>query len=119
MATDIWGKSCCGSFTEKSKNNPTKKWPRYLGCYGIGARILYSRMKAGVDRWPENMTRLSTGPLTGTGVLATRYMVVAKSPLTGGLGDANPAAISVRYLKFSGFDAVFSPGISQTGLFTD
>ena len=41
----------------------------FLGCYGVGARILYSRMKPGVDPLgPENMLGFVTGPLTGTGV---------------------------------------------------
>ena len=52
----------------------------FLGCYGIGARILYSRMKPGVDPLgPENMLGFVTGPLTGTGVpTGSRYMVVGQ-----------------------------------------
>jgi aldehyde:ferredoxin oxidoreductase len=102
--------------TGEIKEEPTdeKMAKEYLGCYGIGARILYSRMKAGVDPLgPENMLGFVTGPLTGTGVpTATRYMVVAKSPLTGGWGDANSGGYFGSYLKFSGFDAVFFTGIS-------
>ena len=47
----------------------------FIGGYGIGARILYSRQKAGVDPLgPENTLGLITGPLTGTGVpTGTRY----------------------------------------------
>jgi len=58
----------------------------YIGGYGIGARILYSRQKAGVDPMgPENTLGFVTGPLTGSGVpTGSRFMVVAKSPLTGG-----------------------------------
>lgn len=63
----------------------------FIGCYGIGARILYSRQKPGADPiGPDNMLGFVSGPLTGTPVpTGTRYMVVAKSPLTGGWGDAN------------------------------
>jgi aldehyde:ferredoxin oxidoreductase len=39
-------------------------------------------------------------------------MVVGKSPLTGGWGDANSGGYFGSYLKFSGFDAVFFTGIS-------
>ena len=37
--------------TGEIKEEPTdeKMAKEYLGCYGLGARILYSRMKAGVD----------------------------------------------------------------------
>jgi aldehyde:ferredoxin oxidoreductase len=86
----------------------------YIGCYGIGARILYTRQKAGVAPLsPENILGLITGPLTGTLVpMGARYMVVAKSPLTGGWGEANSGGYFGPYLKFAGFDGVFFMGIS-------
>ena len=86
----------------------------FIGGYGIGARILYSRQKAGVDPLgPENTLGMITGPITGTPIpAAARYTAVAKSPLTGGWGDANSGGYFGPYLKFSGFDAVFFTGIS-------
>ena len=86
----------------------------FIGGYGIGARILYSRQKAGVDPLgPENTLGMISGPLTGTLVpTGARYAVVAKSPLTGGWGDANSGGDFGPYLKFAGFDAVFFTGIS-------
>jgi aldehyde:ferredoxin oxidoreductase len=86
----------------------------YIGGYGIGARILYSRQKAGVDPLgPENTLGLITGPLTGTPTpTGARYTAVAKSPLTGGWGEANSGGYFGPYLKFAGFDAVFFTGIS-------
>ncbi len=39
----------------------------YIGGYGVGARILYSRQRGGVDPLgPENILGVMTGPLTGT-----------------------------------------------------
>ena len=39
----------------------------YIGGYGIGSRIIYSRQKAGVDPLgPDNMLGFLTGPFTGT-----------------------------------------------------
>ena len=86
----------------------------FIGGYGIGSRILYSRQKASVDPLgPENTLGLITGPLTGTPVpTGARYTAVAKSPLTGGWGDANSGGEFGPYLKFAGFDAVFFTGIS-------
>ena len=86
----------------------------FIGGYGIGARILYSRQKAGVaPLGPENILGFITGPLTGTPIPSgARYLVVAKSPLTGGWGDANSGGEFGPYLKFAGFDAVFFTGIS-------
>jgi aldehyde:ferredoxin oxidoreductase len=87
----------------------------FIGGYGIGVRILYSRQKAGVDPLgPENTLGLITGPFTGTVVpMGVRYTAVAKSPLTGGWGDANSGGYFGPYLKFAGFDAVFFTGISS------
>jgi len=86
----------------------------FLGGYGLGARTLYSRQKAVADPLgPENTLGLISGPFTGTPVpTGARYQTVAKSPLTGGWGDANSGGDFGPYLKFSGFDAVFFTGIS-------
>jgi aldehyde:ferredoxin oxidoreductase len=58
----------------------------FIGGYGIGARILYSRQKVGVaPLGPENTLGMITGPLTGTlEPTASRFAVVGKSPRTGG-----------------------------------
>jgi aldehyde:ferredoxin oxidoreductase len=86
----------------------------FLGGYGIGARVLYSRQKPGVDALgPENTLGMVAGLLTGTPVpTGARYQVVGKSPLTGGWGDANSGGQFGPYLKFAGFDGVFFTGIS-------
>ena len=86
----------------------------FIGGYGLAARIMYSRQKAGADPLgPDNTLGLVSGPLTGTPVpTAARYTVVGKSPLTGGWGDANSGGDFGPYLKFAGFDAVFFNGIS-------
>ena len=86
----------------------------FIGGYGIGARILYSRQKGGVDPLgPENTLGLISGPLTGTLIpTGTRFAAVAKSPLTGGWGDANSGGEFGPYLKFAGVDGVFFTGIS-------
>lgn len=87
----------------------------YLGGYGLGARVLYERMKPGVDALgPDNMLGIVTGPLTGTPTpTGARYVAVAKSPLTGGWGDANSGGKFGPALKFAGYDAVFFSGISE------
>ncbi|MEE8419365.1 MAG: aldehyde ferredoxin oxidoreductase family protein [Dehalococcoidales bacterium] len=86
----------------------------YIGGPGIGARILYDRMKGGVDPLgPDNIIGFVTGPLTGTPAnTGARYTVVCKSPLTGSWADANSGGIFGPTLKFAGYDAVFCTGIS-------
>ena len=86
-----------------------KLYRDFLGGYGLGARILYSRQPGGVDPLgPKNHLGFVTGPLTGIrGLLGSRFTVVGKSPLTGCWGDANAGGYFGPHLKFSGYDAVF------------
>ena len=86
----------------------------FIGCYGIGARILYSRQKGGVDPLgPDNTLGLITGPLTGTpAITGCRFAVVGKSPLTGGWGDSNCGGDFGPNLKFTGYDGIFITGVS-------
>ena len=87
----------------------------FIGGYGLGARIIYSRQKPGVDPLgPDNTVGFMTSPLTGTpAVASSRYTVVGKSPLTGGWGDANSGGYFGPYLKFAGYDGVFVTGVSE------
>ncbi len=91
----------------------------YIGGYGIGARILYSRQPGGVDPLgPEAYLGFVTGPLTGTpATFGARFGVVGKSPLTGGWGDANSGGHFGPYLKFAGYDAVFLSGVSPAPVY--
>ena len=101
-----------GQIKEEPLDEKTRR--DYIGGYGVGARILYSRQKAGVDPLgPDNTLGLVAGPFTGTPVpTGARHAAVAKSPLTGGWGDANSGGDFGPYLRFSGYDAVFFTGIS-------
>ncbi len=87
----------------------------FIGGYGIGARIIFSRQKAGVDPLgPDNILGMLTGPLTGTNAISgTRFTVVGKSPLTGCWSDANSGGYFGAYLKFSGYDGILFTGISE------
>jgi aldehyde:ferredoxin oxidoreductase len=88
---------------------------KYLGGYGLGAQILYDRQEPGVDPLgPAAALGFVTGLATGTDCVGgSRYVVVGKSPLTGGWGDANSGGDFGPHLKFSGYDAVFFTGIAD------
>ena len=46
----------------------------YIGGYGLGARILFSRMKKGIDPLgPENILGFVTGPFSGTPALGGSF----------------------------------------------
>lgn len=86
----------------------------YIGGYGIGARMLFTHQKSRVNPLgPENILGFVTGPLTGVpGVFGTRFMTVAKSPLTGTWGDANCGGEFGPFLKFAGYDGLFFTGVA-------
>jgi len=86
----------------------------YLGGFGLGAYYLYQRQPAGVDPLgPDNTLGFFTGLLTGTGGITTnRYIVVAKSPKTGGWGDANSGGTFGPAMKTAGFDGILFTGVS-------
>ena len=84
----------------------------FIGGYGFGARMLYSKMKAGVDPLgPENILGVGTGVFAGTPMFSgSRYTVFAKSPLTGGWGDANSGGQFGPHLRFAGYDMLYFTG---------
>ena len=88
----------------------------FIGGHGLGASVLFERQKKGADPLgPENILGFTTGPLTGTPVpTGSRYMVVCKSPLTGGWADANSGGYFGSELKAAGWDAIFVSGIASS-----
>jgi aldehyde:ferredoxin oxidoreductase len=85
---------------------------KYLSGYGLGAAVIMERQTPGVDPLsPESYLGICSGLLTGTGArFSGRFMVVGKSPLTGGWGDANSGGYLSLEIKRCGFDAVFFTG---------
>lgn len=91
----------------------------FIGGYGLGARLIYSRQKAGVDPLgPENILGVLTGPCSGTPAIAgSRFMAVGKSPLTGTWGDSDCGGYFGPELKFAGFDGIFFSGVSENPVY--
>jgi len=94
---------------------PDHVYEQYLSGMGLAACILYDRIPAGADPLgPENIIGFVSGLLTGTGSLfAGRWMVVGKSPLTGGWGEANCGGSFSPAIKRCGYDGIFFTGISE------
>jgi len=87
---------------------------RYLGGYGIGARMLWDRVPAGIDPLgPDNMLGMFAGLLTGTPLFGQRWQVVCKSPLTGGWGDANCGGDFGGMMKLAGWDGLMFFGKAE------
>lgn len=118
MAKGFMGKILFADLSKKELNDePLDEGMarQFMGGYGLGAKILFDRQKKGIDPLsPESMLGFVTGMLTGTpAISASRYVVVGKSPLTGGWGDANSGGYFGPHLKFAGYDALFFTGVSE------
>ncbi len=85
---------------------------RYLGGRGLGARILMDEVPEGCDPLgPENRLVLAMGPLAGTFAPGSgRYVVMAKSPATGGFGEAYTGGFVAHELKYAGYDGIVVQG---------
>ncbi|MGI8553476.1 MAG: aldehyde ferredoxin oxidoreductase family protein [Dehalococcoidia bacterium] len=97
---------------------PDEFYRKYIGGYGIGARLLLDRVPAGADPLgPENMLGFFPGLMTGTPLFGQRYQVVTKSPLTGGWGDANCGGNVGPYMKHAGWDGIMFFGQAATPVY--
>lgn len=111
MANGYWGRVLfvdlsAGSLEVKTLADETYR--QYLGGYGLAARILYEHIPPAADPLgPDNMVAFMPGLLTGSGApFSGRFMVAAKSPLTGGWGDANGGGKFGPALRAAGYDMV-------------
>src|SRR5689334_19296252 len=91
----------------------------WLGGTGLGARILYDEVPAGVE-WddPENRLIIAAGPLAGTKVHgAGTYSAVTRGPMTNLLGATQANGFFGAYLKQNGYDAIILQGRASRWLY--
>ena len=115
MAGGYMGKYCIVDLTKgttEEVNLDETFYKKYLSGYGLGVAVITEHQKPGVDPLSEeSFLGFCSGLATGTGALFSgRFMVVGKSPLTGGWGDANAGGYFSQELKRVGYDAVFFTG---------
>ncbi|MCG8338404.1 MAG: aldehyde ferredoxin oxidoreductase family protein [Proteobacteria bacterium] len=118
MAGGFMGKYCVIDLTKQKAETIELEedfYKKYLSGYGLGAAIITEKQPAGIDPLsPEAHLGFCSGLLTGTNTsFSGRFMIVGKSPLTGGWGDANAGGFLSREIKRAGYDAVFFKGISK------
>jgi len=107
-----------GARTVEPESLPEEMYRRYLGGYGLGARLLFDRIPRGADPLgPDNVLGFMPGILTGTPLFGIRYQAVGKSPKTGGWGDANSGGDFGPVLKHSGWDGVLFSGVAYKPLY--
>jgi len=94
---------------------PEEVFRQFLGGHGLGAWYIYREQHRYADPLGEEaVLGILPGLLTGTPVpFSGRFMVVGKSPLTGGWGDANSGGHFSPEIKRCGYDGVFFKGKSE------
>jgi len=92
---------------------------RYIGGEGFVAYYLLKELEAGINPLgPENKLIFACGPLTGLAIPGTgRNSVGAKSPLTGGFGEAEVGGHWGAELKHAGFDAIIVEGKAKNPVY--
>lgn len=90
-------------------------YEKILSGVGLGVWWCYRNIPAGADPLgPENVIGITSGMLTDTGSCITgRWVVVAKSPSTGGIGEANCGGTFAPGIKACGYDSIFFTGKSE------
>jgi len=103
-----------------SVESPCENFYRmYLGGEGFVAYYLLREVKQGIDPLgPGNKLIFAAGPLTGAPIPGCgRNSVGAKSPLTGGFGEAEVGGMWGAELKKAGFDAVIVEGRASSPVY--
>jgi aldehyde:ferredoxin oxidoreductase len=93
---------------------PEEFYRNYVGGSAMGLYYLLKDTPAGADPFgPENTLTLALSAVTGAPIAGqSRCTAVAKSPLTGGVGDSQAGGFWPAELKFAGFDAIVIRGQS-------
>jgi aldehyde:ferredoxin oxidoreductase len=90
-------------------------YKKYVGGSALGMYYVLKHTPTGCDPLgPENTLVLALSVLTGTAISGqSRLTCVAKSPLTGAIGDSQSGGFFPAEMKFSGFDALVVHGRSE------
>ena len=104
--------------TESSKQVPLDQavLTAFLGGIGLGTYLLYKNCPPGIDPFSsENPLIFVTSPLAGSRMTtSSKFAVLAKSPLTGFIGDSLSSSFIATELKKTGFDALVIKGRSKS-----
>lgn len=87
-------------------------WRTYIGGGLLGTKLVFDHVPAGADPLgPDNILAFVSSVVAGTPAPAmARFSTIARSPLTGGVGETRTEGPFGAALKCSGFDAVVFHG---------
>lgn len=92
---------------------------KYMGGVGIGAKILYEETSFDTDPLgPDNVLIACTGPFSGTIVPSSgRHHIMARSPLTGILGESDVGGSWGFHFKKAGYDGLLIKGKANSPVY--
>lgn len=88
---------------------------KFIGSRGLGVKTLIDEVDPKLDPLSEeNKIIVATGPLTAAPMpTSSRYMVITKSPLTGGIAIANSGGYWGAQFKNAGYDMLIIEGKAE------
>ncbi|MHA1928127.1 MAG: aldehyde ferredoxin oxidoreductase family protein [Candidatus Thorarchaeota archaeon] len=119
MTSKCWnGKILCVDLAAKSTREekiPASIYESFIGGKGLGAYLLYSKTRKGIDPLgSENILLFMSGPLQGLPAPNVgRWSLITKSPLTGLFIDTHCGGAIGREIKKAGYDVICVEGKSQ------
>ncbi len=118
MPNGYWGRVLFVNLSTgeiRAETLPEETYRHSLGGYGLGVHILLEHMPPGAHPLgPDNMLGFLPGLLTGSGApFSGRFMVVGRSPLTLGWGEANGGGNFGPGVRAAGYDGIFVSGQAE------
>ena len=94
---------------------------KFLGGAGYACRYLYDKIDKDTDPLsPDNILMFMTGLFCGSNVPTSgRFVVCAKSPLTGIWGESNCGGFFGPELRKTGFDGIIIKGASENPVYLE
>lgn len=91
----------------------------FLGGAGYACRYLYDKLHKDTDPLsPDNILMFMTGPFCGSNVPTSgRFVVCAKSPLTGIWGESNCGGFFGPEIKKVGYDGIVIKGVANNPVY--
>jgi aldehyde:ferredoxin oxidoreductase len=107
------------NITEEPIDNEIAR--NFLGGAGYCCKYLYSKLDKNTDPLSsENILMFMTGPFCGSNIPTSgRFVVCAKSPLTGIWGESNCGGFFGPELKKVGYDGIIIKGASNTPVYLE
>jgi aldehyde:ferredoxin oxidoreductase len=101
--------------TKEIRTEKSRQEYRLLGNRGLIARLAYDEIYPKCDPLgPNNKLIIATSPLDGLGITCTgRLSVGGKSPLTGGIKEANSGGVAATKLVQQGIKAIIVEGVAE------